>query len=264
MYDFEFLTIKTVQDASTLLRSHEDAKLIAGGQTLIPVLKQRLSRPSHLVDLSEAPLSGIRMEDGYVVIGAMTTHAAVATNPLVAERIPGISMLASWIGDNQVRNRGTLGGSLANNDPAACYPSATLALDAIIQTNRRSIDASEFFQGLFTTALEQDEIIAAVKFPVPFKSAYAKFRHPASRYALVGVFVAQTSSGARVAVTGAGDSGVFRHIQMEAALDAEWSPTAIAGIKTRTDAMNEDYHASAVYRAHLVDVMTRRAVASTM
>jgi carbon-monoxide dehydrogenase medium subunit len=264
VYDFEFLTATTAEDASAMLRSFDEAKLLAGGQTFLPVLKQRLSRPSHLVDLSQAQLAGIRLEHDSVVIGAMTTHATVASDRTVADKLPGVSRLASWIGDRQVRNRGTIGGSLANNDPTACYPAAVLALQATIETDRRSIAASEFFQGLFTTALEQDEVIREVRFPVPLKSAYVKFRHPASRYAMVGVFVAQTSEGARVAVTGAGDSGVYRHTKAEHALSADWSASALVGIRTSPDAMTEDYHGSAEYRAHLVDVMVRRAVADAV
>ena len=191
----------------------------------------------------------------------MTTHGAVAANAEVKAKIPGLAELASIIGDDAVRHRGTIGGSLANNDPAADYPAAALALGATIKTDRRAIKADDFFQGMFTTALEQGEIITAVEFPVPEKSAYEKFRNPASRYAIVGVFVAKTAGGVRVAVTGAGQNGVFRHTAMEQALTANFSPDAIAGITTPADGMNGDIHASAEYRAHLVGVMAKRAVA---
>jgi carbon-monoxide dehydrogenase medium subunit len=260
MYDFEFLSPHGVAEAVAMLRDHEESKLLAGGQTLIPVLKQRLSRPSHVVDLSQAGLAGISVQSDRIVIGAMTTHATVAANSVVGERIPGISRLASWIGDRQVRHRGTIGGSLANNDPTACYPSGVLALNATIRTDRRTISADDFFDGLFATALEPDEIIEAIEFPIPEKSNYAKFRHPASRYAMVGVFVAKTGSGVRVAITGASNNGVFRHRAMELALSEDWSAAALAGIETPPDNLNDDHHGSAAYRAHLVNVMARRAL----
>lgn len=261
MYDFEFLSPHSVAEAVAMLRDHEESKLLAGGQTFIPVLKQRLSRPSHVIDLSGVGLAGISVLSDRIVIGAMTTHATVAAHAAIGDRIPGISRLASWIGDRQVRHRGTIGGSLANNDPTACYPSAVLALNATIRTDRRTISADDFFDGLFTTALEPDEIIEAVEFPIPEKSNYAKFRHPASRYAMVGVFVAKTGSGVRVAVTGASNNGVFRHRAMEFALSQNWAAGAVVGIETPSDDLNDDHHGSAAYRAHLVNVMTRRAVA---
>jgi aerobic carbon-monoxide dehydrogenase medium subunit len=261
MYDFEFLSPRSITEAVSMLRRHEESKLLAGGQTFIPVLKQRLSRPSHVIDLSGVGLAGISVQSERIVIGAMTTHANVAAHPVVGEWIPGISRLASWIGDRQVRHRGTIGGSLANNDPTACYPSAVLALNATIRTDRRVISADDFFDGLFTTALAPDEIIEAIEFVIPEKSNYAKFRHPASRYAMVGVFVAKTVSGVRVAVTGAGNNGVFRHPAMELALSKDWSPGAVAGIETPSDDLNDDRHGSSAYRAHLVNVMARRAVA---
>jgi carbon-monoxide dehydrogenase medium subunit len=191
----------------------------------------------------------------------MTTHATVAAHAAIGDQIPGISRLASWIGDCQVRHRGTIGGSLANNDPTACYPSAVLALNATIRTDRRTISADDFFDGLFTTALEPHEIIEAIEFPIPEKSNYEKFRHPASRYAMVGVFVAKTGSGVRVAVTGASNNGVFRHRAMELALSRDWAAAAVVGIETPPDDLNDDHHGSAADRAHLVNVMTRRAVA---
>jgi carbon-monoxide dehydrogenase medium subunit len=229
--------------------------------TYIPVLKQRLAKPSTVVDLSGLGMSGIIIVGGTVKIGAMTTHDTVAKNAEVQKAIPALAALAGGIGDEAVRHRGTIGGSLANNDPAACYPSAVLALGATITTNKRSIKADDYFQGMFTTALEQGEIITEVTFPVPEKAAYEKFKNPASRYAIVGVFVAKFPTGARVAVTGASQGGVFRHEGMEKALSANFSPDATAGVSTPTDNMNSDIHASAEYRAHLVGVITKRAVA---
>jgi carbon-monoxide dehydrogenase medium subunit len=198
-----------------------------------------------------------------VTIGAMTTHAAVAGSSEVQAVIPALAALAGGIGDNQVRNRGTIGGSLANNDPSACYPSAVLALAATIKTNKREIAADAYFQGMFTTALEPDEIITAVTFTAPEKAAYVKFKNPASRYAMVGVFVAKGPKGVRVAVTGAGQSGVFRHTAAETALAANWSPAALDGVSISADGLNGDIHASAEYRAHLVGVITKRAVAAS-
>jgi aerobic carbon-monoxide dehydrogenase medium subunit len=224
-------------------------------------LKQRLNKPSMLVDLSKLDLTGVSFNNGIIIIGGMTTHGEVSKNTDVQSKIPSLAELASVIGDDAVRHRGTIGGSLANNDPAADYPAAVLALAATIRTDRRSIAGDDFFQGMFTTALEQGELITAVEFPVPEKGAYEKFRNPASRYAIVGVYVAKTSSGVRVAVTGAGQNGVFRHTAMEQALSANFSPDAIANISTPVDRMNSDIHASAEYRAHLVGVMARRAVA---
>jgi carbon-monoxide dehydrogenase medium subunit len=261
MYDFAYQKPGSVAAAAAALAADADAKALAGGMTLIPVLKQRLNKPSVVVDLAKTGLTGITVSGGTVTIGAMTTHAAVAGSAEVTAKIPGLAQLAAHIGDEQVRHRGTLGGSLANNDPAADYPAAALALGATIRTNKRAIKADDFFQGMFTTALAQDEIITAVELPVPEKSAYEKFPNPASRYAIVGVFVAKTAGGVRVAVTGAGQGGVFRHAAMEAALSAKFSADAIAGITTPADGLNGDIHASAEYRAHLVGVMARRAVA---
>jgi carbon-monoxide dehydrogenase medium subunit len=191
----------------------------------------------------------------------MATHHAIRSNADIQAKIPGLAKMASWIGDTQVRHRGTMGGSLANNDPSACYPAAVLAIGATIVTTKRSIPADEYYQGMFTTALEQDEIITAIEFPIPEKSNYEKFRNPASRYAMVGVFVAKGPAGIRVAITGAAQDGVFRHSAMEAALAANWSPDAVAGVVTPADGLNSDIHASAAYRAHLIGVMTKRAVA---
>ena len=261
MYDFAYTKPASVADAVRLL-GQEDAKALAGGMTFIPVLKQRLNKPSIVVDLAKLGLTGVRVEGGTLIVGAMTTHAEVAKSAEVKKAIPGLAHLASMIGDNQVRYRGTIGGSLANNDPAACYPSAALALGATIKTDRREIAADDFFQGMFATALEPNEIITEVRFPIPEKSAYAKFPNPASRYAMVGVFVAKGPKGVRVAVTGAGQNGVFRHKAFEQALEKSWSADALKGIESHSADMNSDIHGSAEYRAHLVGVMARRAVAA--
>lgn len=263
MYDFAYQKPASVAEAVKLLATEPEAKAIAGGQTFIPVLKQRLNKPTSVIDLAGLGLSGISVTGQALTIGAMTTHATVARSAEVRKAIPGLANLASWIGDNQVRHRGTIGGSLANNDPSACYPAAVLALGAVIKTNKRAIKADDFFQGMFTTALEPDELITAVEFPLPVeKSAYEKFRQPASRYAMVGVFVAKGPAGVRVAVTGAGQNGVFRVPEMEAALAKSWSPDAIAAIKVSPDGLNSDIHGSAAYRAHLITVMARRAVSA--
>jgi len=261
MYDFAFQKPASVADAVKALGT-EDAKALAGGQTFIPVLKQRLNKPATVVDLGKVGLTGITVAGDTIKIGAMTTHHAISTNADIKAKIPGLADMASWIGDIQVRHRGTMGGSLANNDPSACYPSAVLALDATIKTDRRTISAKDFFQGMFTTALEPNEIITEITFPIPEKSAYEKFRNPASRYAVVGVFVAKTKAGVRVAITGAGQGGVFRHDAFEKALTANFAPDAIAGITTPADGLNGDIHASAPYRAHLIGVMAKRAVAA--
>ena len=262
MYDFAYQKPASVADAVKALGADPEAKAVAGGMTLIPVLKQRLNRPSVVVDLAKAGLVGITAGAGSVTIGAMTTHAAVAHSADVQRIIPALAALAGMIGDEQVRHRGTIGGSLANNDPAADYPAAALALGATITTTKRAIKADDFFQGMFTTALEPDELITKVEFPAATKANYQKFRNPASRYAIVGVFVAQTAAGVRVAVTGAGQGGVFRHTSMEQALSANFSPDAIPNVVTPADDLNSDIHASSEYRAHLVGVMARRAVAA--
>ena len=261
MYDFTYSKPGSLADAVAALSGDAEAKALAGGMTYIPVLKQRLAKPSAVVDLSGLGLSGITVSGNTVAIGAMTTHYTVAKNAQVKAAIPALAALAGGIGDEAVRHRGTIGGSLANNDPAACYPAAALALGATIKTNKRSIKAGDYFQGMFSTALEEGELITSVDFPVPQKAAYEKFRNPASRYAIVGVFVAKFADGARVAVTGASQSGVFRHEGMEKALSANFSPDATVGVTTPADNMNGDIHASAEYRAHLVGVITKRAVA---
>ncbi len=261
MYDFAYQKPGSLADAVKALAGDDEAKALAGGMTLIPVLKQRLNKPSVVVDLAKLGLVGVTVGANSVTIAAMTTHGAVAGNADVKAKIPSLAELASHIGDEAVRHRGTIGGSLANNDPAADYPSAALALGATIKTDKRSIKADDFFQGMFSTALEQGELITAVEFPIPEKGAYEKFRNPASRYAIVGVYVARFPSGVRVAVTGAGQNGVFRHTAMEQALSGNFSPDAIAGITTPADGLNSDIHASAEYRAHLIGVMAKRAVA---
>jgi len=243
------------------LKGSPDAKLLAGGQTLIAAMKMRLANPSDLIDISNLKeLSYIRASNDAVVIGAATTHFEVATSTEVTSRIPALAYLASIIGDPAVRHKGTIGGSLANNDPAADYPAAVLGLNATIKTNRRSIAADEFFTGMFSTALSDGEIITEVSFPIPKKASYKKFPNPASRYAMAGVFVAQTNSGVRVAVTGAGPC-VFRVPAMETALAKSFSTNAIEGIAIDANGLNSDIHGSAEYRAHLVSVMARRAVA---
>ncbi len=261
MYDFAYQKPTSLDDAVKALAGDGDAKALAGGMTLIPVLKQRLNKPTVVVDLAKLGLVGVSVSGNTVTIQGMTTHGAVAKDASLKAKIPSLAELASHIGDEAVRHRGTIGGSIANDDPAADYPAAALALGATIKTNRRSISADDFFQGMFTTALEQGELITAVEFPAPEKGAYEKFRNPASRYAIVGVYVAKTANGVRVAVTGAGQNGVFRHTAMEQALSKNFSPDAIAGITTPADGLNSDIHASAEYRAHLVGIMAKRAVA---
>lgn len=260
MYQFDYHRPTSLDEAAQILSQDEEASLLAGGQTLLPTMKQRLAAPSQLVDLSGiAELKGVREEGGQVVVGAMTPHDHVANDKTVQAKIPGLAHLAGEIGDPQVRNRGTIGGSLANNDPASDYPGAVLGLGATVRTNKREIPADDFFQGLFETALDEGEMITAVVFPVPKKSAYAKFHNPASRYAIVGAFVAETDQGVRVAITGAGPC-VFRVPEMEQALSSNWSADAIKDIKVSADELNTDLHASADYRAHLVTVMAKRAV----
>lgn len=260
-YPFKYKRAKSVADAEALLKGSPDAKLLAGGQTLIAAMKMRLANPSDLIDISGLrELSYIRVANDAVVIGAGTTHFEVATSTDVTRTIPALAYLASIIGDPAVRHKGTLGGSVANNDPAADYPAAVLGLGATIKTNRRSIAADAFFTGMFTTALQDGEIVTEVSFPIPQKASYKKFPNPASRYAMAGVFVAKTKSGVRVAVTGSGPC-VFRVPKMEAALDKSFSPDAISGIAISADGLNSDIHGSAEYRAHLTGVMAKRAVA---
>jgi len=260
MYAFEYHRPTSLAEVTALLSKAEDGKLLAGGQTYIPTLKQRLARPSDVIDLGRiAELKGIREEGGAVVIGAMATHAEVTASDIVRRINPGLAELAGKIGDPQVRARGTLGGSLANNDPAADYPAAVLALNATVHTNTRTIAADDFFQGMFETALEPGEIITAVRFPKADKAAYEKFRHPASRYAVVGVMVARTGGQVRVGVTGAAPCA-YRWTEAEQALSSNWNPSAVDGLTVDPSEMNSDLHASSEYRAHLVKVMTKRAV----
>ena len=262
MYETTYHRPASVADAASLIASSSEAKLLAGGQTLLPTMKQRLAAPEHLVDIGKlAELKGITVSGDTVTIGAATTHAAVAASADVARAIPALAALAALIGDPAVRHMGTIGGSVANNDPAADYPAALLALGATVVTNKRSIPADEFFTGLFETALEDGEIITKVSFPVPEKAGYEKFRNPASRYAMCGVFVARTGGGVRVAATGVGSSGAFRVTAMEQALAANWSADAIASITVPAGDMLSDIHGSSEYRAHLVTVMAKRALA---
>ena len=262
MYAFAYRHPATLQDALAGL-ADDDAKLLAGGQTLLPTMKQRLAAPSSLIDLGGVPdLASIAREGDSVVIGAMARHGDVGDSDVVRTAIPALAALAHLIGDPAVRNRGTIGGSLANNDPAADYPAAALALGATIVTDKREIAASDYFKGLFDTALEPREIITKVRFPIPEKAAYQKFRNPASRYALVGVFVAKTKAGVRVTVTGAGSDGVFRVPEFEAALDKNFAASALDGLTVPASGLATDLHADADYRAHLIGVMARRAVAA--
>jgi len=261
MYELTYHRATSLAEALELLAGAEDGTLLAGGQTLVPTMKARLAAPSDLVDISGiSELAGIRDMGGAVEIGAMTTHSEVAGSALVGERIPGLAALAGLIGDAAVRHRGTIGGSLANNDPAACYPAAVLALGATVVTDRREIEAEDFFQGMFTTDLDEGEIITAVRFPVPSRSAYAKFPQPASRYPMAGVFVAETAHGPRVAVTGAGEDGVFRAEDLEAALASEWSAEAVRAVEISPDGLASDIHGAADYRAALVSAMAAKAV----
>lgn len=258
MYDFNYHRPGSVEEAVGLI--NEDAKLLAGGQSLLPTMKLRLAQPSDVIDLGAIPgLSDISVDGSTVHIGATATHASVAASGAVAGAIPALAQLAGGIGDVQVRNIGTIGGSVANADPAADYPAAVLGLGATVHTNSRTIAADDFFTGIFETALAEDEILTKVSFPVPEAAAYVKFDNPASRYAIVGVFVAKTADSVRVAVTGAAGS-VFRASAMEAALNANFLASALDGITVASDDLNSDLHASAEYRAHLVAVMAKRAV----
>ncbi|MGD9480555.1 FAD binding domain-containing protein [Shinella sp. G-2] len=264
MYATNYHRASSLADAVRLLSSSDEAKYVSGGMTLIPTMKQRLAAPADLVDLRHvAELKGISVSGSRVRIGAGTTHYEVSTSAELKAACPAICHLASHIGDPHVRHMGTIGGSIANNDPAADYPSAMLALGATIVTNTREIPADAFFTGLFETALEEGEIVVAVTFDAPAKAAYAKFPNPASRYAMAGVFVAKAGDGGvRVAVTGAGSNGVFRHAGLEAALAGNWSPEATSGVTVDAADLLSDLHGSAEYRANLVKVMAKRAVAA--
>ena len=275
MYETNFHKASTAQDAAALLAKSDDGKILAGGQTLIPTMKQRLAAPADLVDLSRAEAlrgvtitkrkkMGIMKADGgeTITIGAMATHAEVAGNTELAQVCPVICGLAGNIGDPAVRHRGTIGGSVANNDPAADYPAALLALGATIHTNSRDVAAEDYFKGMFLTALDDMEIITAVSFQAPVVGGYGKFPNPASRYAMVGVFVAKSVDGeVRVSVTGAGDNGVYRHAGLEAALSADWSASAVDAVEVSADGLMSDLHGTAAYRANLIKVMAKRALA---
>ena len=262
MYNFTFHRPTTVRQAAGLLARNPDGKLLAGGHSLLPVMKQRLAQPSAIVDLSLVEgMSGVELKGRSVVIGAMTRHADVANSQVLKDLMPGLASVPGSIGDPQVRNRGTIGGSIANNDPNADYPAACLGLGATIITNKRRIAADDFFTGMFSTALEEGEIIVKVSFPVAKKAAYEKFKHPASGFALVGVFVSKRGPDIRVAVTGAGSNGVFRVTSFEEALKKRFAAKSIEGMTIPASGMNADIHASPEYRAHLVAVLARRALA---
>jgi len=262
MYQFNYQKAKSLGDATAALAKSADARLLAGGQTLIASMKMRLVSPSDLIDLGGiAELRGIKIDGGTLTIGAMTSHADVASSSEVKKAIPALARLAGEIGDRMIRNLGTIGGSVANNDPAADYPAGLLGLGATINTNKRKIAADQFFKGMYETALADGEIITAVSFPIPKKAAYVKFPQPASRFALVGVFVAQTAAGVRVAVTGAASS-VFRAAKIEDALTKSFSADAAKAVKVDAAGLNQDLHGSPAYRAHLVAVLAARAVAA--
>src|ERR1051326_8504707 len=264
MQAFDYIRPTALTDAVRALQAQPDAKLLAGGQTLIPAMKLRLNRPATIIDLSGiGGLNAITNKGGGLRIGATATHAEIASSPVVRSSIPALAQVAEGIGDPQVRNRGTIGGSLANNDPAADYPAAALALMASFQTNKRTIAADDYFTGLFAT-VDEDEIITEIAFPIPKRFGYAKFPNPASRFALVGVAVADAASGVRVAVTGAGANGVFRLPQMEAALAKSFAPAALANVQIASEGLASDIHADADYRAHLIGVMAKRAVQAAL
>ncbi len=261
MYNFNYHRATSRDDAKAKQGGAEDGSYLAGGMTLLPTMKQRLASPSDLIDLAGvSDLAGVRRDGDAVVVGAMTTHAAVAASADVAQAIPALADLANHIGDPQVRNRGTIGGSIANADPAADYPAAIVGLGATVLTDSREIAGDDFFTGMFETALNDGELVTEVSFPVPEAACYMKFPNPASRYAIVGVMVARTADGVRVAVTGAGPS-VFRSAEMEQALSGNFSPDALDGISVPAGDLNADIHAGSDYRAHLVGVMAKRAVA---
>jgi aerobic carbon-monoxide dehydrogenase medium subunit len=264
MYATTYHRPSSVEEAASLFAKGSDAKYLAGGHTLLPVMKQRLAQPSDVIDLARIPaLVGIDVTSDTVTVKAATTYYDIMSNAQVQKALPALSSMASVIGDPAVRYRGTIGGSIANNDPAADLPAAVLALGATVKTNKRTIPADDFFKGLFTTALEDGEIITAVSFPLPAKAAYEKFRHPASRFALTGVCVAKTRAGdIRVAATGASQNGVMRVATIEQALKANWSASALDSVKVSADGLMADIHGSAAYRANLIKVMAQRAVAA--
>jgi aerobic carbon-monoxide dehydrogenase medium subunit len=261
MYAFKYHRATSARQAANLLVKAEDAKLLAGGQTLLPTMKQRLASPANIIDLGKVEdLKGIELKGKTIVIGAMTTHAQVSESAVVQTNLPGLAALAGNIGDPHVRHKGTIGGSVANNDPAADYPAALMALGATVVTNKRKIAADDYFQGMFATALEDGEMITKIIFPVSSKFSYAKFPNPASRYALVGVAVSKKGAAVRVAVTGAGANGVFRWKEAETALGARFNAKSVEGLTAAAKGLNGDIHASPEYRAHLIGVMAKRAV----
>lgn len=264
MHNTNYHAVNTAAEAASILANAEDGSLLAGGQTLLPTMKARLAAPSDLVDISKAEeLRGISIANGAVTIGAMTTHAEVAGHSELRTAFPALCTLAGRIGDPAVRHRGTIGGSLANNDPAACYPSAALGTGATISTNKRDISADNYFQGMFTTALDEGEVITSVSLPIPQAANYQKFAQPASRFALVGVFLAKFEDGVRVAVTGASEEGVHRWTEAEAALSNSFAAEAITDLAVSPDGMISDLHGDGAYRANLVQVLTERAVKAT-
>jgi carbon-monoxide dehydrogenase medium subunit len=264
MHAFQYHRPSNLKEALALGSQKDEGRYLAGGQSLVQAMKLRLSSPSDLIDLNAlGDLKALKAESGTVTIGAMVRHAEVAASSAVRQTIPALAALAGMIGDRQVRHMGTLGGSLANNDPAADYPAAVLGLGATVVTSKRKIEADKFFKGLYDTALEPGELITAVSFPAPKRAAYMKFKNPASRFAIVGVFVAEFGKGVRVAVTGAGP-GVFRQADMEKALSAKFAPESVAGIKVSPAGLNNDLHATPEYRAHLITVMARRAVEAAL
>jgi carbon-monoxide dehydrogenase medium subunit len=263
-YPFTLAKPKSLSEAASLIAADPDAKLLAGGQTLIPAMKQRLANPSALIDISGLrDLDFIHVNPGDVVIGAATKHADVASSIDIKKVLPALASLAGEIGDPAVRHMGTIGGSIANNDPAADYPAAALGLGAIVKTTKREIAADDFFTGMFETALDDDEIISEISFPIVEKAGYAKFPNPASRYAMVGAFVAKAEANIRVAITGAGPC-VFRIPEFEVALASDFTPDAIANIRVPSDGLNSDLHGSSEYRAHLITAMTKRAVLAAL
>jgi carbon-monoxide dehydrogenase medium subunit len=264
MHAFEYHRPASSKDAIALAGKKDEGKYLAGGQSLVQAMKLRLASPTDLIDLGTIKdLAGIKVSGSAVEIGAMTRHADVAGSKDVQKAIPALAALAGIIGDRQVRHMGTIGGSLANNDPAADYPAAVLGLGATITTNKRKIEADKYFKGLYETALEAGELITSVSFPAPKRAAYMKFKNPASRFAIVGVFVADFGGKVRVGVTGAGPSA-FRQAEMEKALSAKFAPDAVASIKVKADGLNNDLHASPEYRAHLITVMAKRAVEAAL
>jgi len=264
MHAFQYHRPANLKDALALGSQKDEGRYLAGGQSLVQAMKLRLSSPSDLIDLNAlGDLKTLKAEGNAVTVGAMVRHAEVAASSAVKKAIPALASLAGMIGDRQVRHMGTIGGSLANNDPAADYPAAALGLGATLVTNKRKIEADKFFKGLYETALEPGELITSVVFPVPKRAAYMKFKNPASRFAIVGVFVADFGNSVRVGVTGAGPSA-FRQADMEKALAAKFAPEAVAGIKVKADGLNNDLHASPEYRAHLVTVMAKRAVEAAL